>query len=88
VNDFNVMYAADEETPRQMRMSELVDFFNSNGMWSLFRCNVAVVRAILEGRGWYTGVNDTGEFLIINMDKFHLPATSDPVLMQPITPRR
>jgi len=57
-------------------------------MWSLFRCNVAVVRAILEGRGWYTGVNDTGEFLIINMDKFHLPATSDPVLMQPITPRR
>jgi hypothetical protein len=76
-DDFWAFYASGKEHPRVMRMSELVVCFNRNLMWSQFRCNEAVVREILEGRGWYTGVNDTYEFLIVNMDKCRLaPAPS------------
>lgn len=61
-----VLYTSSGERPALMTFGELCESFDA----SKTDYNAEEMGTLLESVGWYTGVHDCGEYLVVNIGKF------------------
>ena len=68
--DMRVLFTSDKIAAAPGKLSALISAFDAArpGRGWQYRCNADDMRAELESRGYYTGHNDAGHYLVVNLD--------------------
>lgn len=74
--DMRVLHSGVNEGPAVMMLNQLVANFNATGGWYL-RYREEHMREALETCGWYEGLHQNGQYLVLSLDRMHLEPHPD-----------